>query len=180
MWLQFHIKLEPLEGKVQKELMVGLKDKDDSPPFKSARWYAANLQWHNASSEPQVHPTLRHPALRAHSRTKGHCPSTVLSSLPDSLTHAHSLSLHAQMIAKQINRIANDINIIFEVEGSFVELFELKHFPFDHQSVTAKLRCQCALEGKVPVVFTGLHTAVEVVDVEKLLASKHVGHREAP
>jgi|TARA_B110001469_G_scaffold115170_1_gene119584 hypothetical protein len=70
------------------------------------------------------------------------------------------------MIAKQINRIANDINIIFEVEGSFVELFELKHFPFDHQSVTAKLRCQCALEGKVPVVFTGLHTAVEVVDVE--------------
>jgi hypothetical protein len=93
-WLQFHIKLEPLEGKVQEELMVGLKDKDDSPPFKSARWYAANLQWHNASSEPQVHPTLRHPALRAHSRTKGHCPSTVLSSLPDSLTHAHSLSLH--------------------------------------------------------------------------------------
>ena len=32
-WLQFHIKLEPLEGKVQKELMVGLKDKDDSPPL---------------------------------------------------------------------------------------------------------------------------------------------------
>ena len=60
--------------------------------------------------------------------------------------------------------LANHDNIVFEVEGSFVELFELKHFPFDHQSVTAKLRIQCALEGKVPVVFTGLHTAVEVVD----------------
>lgn len=123
LWLQFHIKLEPLEEKVRAELLDGLKDKNDTPPFKSARWYAGNLQWHNASSEPQ-------------------------------------------MVSKQIDQIGNAINIVFEVEGSFVELFELKHFPFDHQSVTAKLRIQCALEGKVPVVFTGLHTAVEVVDVE--------------
>ena len=53
----------------------------------------------------------------------------------------------------------------FEVEGTFIELFELEHFPFDHQELTAKLRCQCAEEGGVAMEFSGLETAVAVIDV---------------
>jgi len=52
------------------------------------------------------------------------------------------------------------------VDGTFFEIFELEHFPFDHQEVSAKLRCICAMEGAVPVKFTGLYNAVEVVDVD--------------
>jgi hypothetical protein len=71
------------------------------------------------------------------------------------------------VIQRQIYAIGDDISMIMEVEGAFFELFELDHFPFDHQSVSCKLRCSCAKEGEIPVKFTGLEDAVEVVEVKE-------------
>jgi len=47
-WLQFVIR----DGGSNEQLMAGLGDDDVKPPFKSARWYASQLQWLNASEQP--------------------------------------------------------------------------------------------------------------------------------
>ena len=49
-WFEWQIK----DGALDKQLCAGLGEDDHPPPMKSARWYASQLRWHNASEEPTV------------------------------------------------------------------------------------------------------------------------------
>ena len=46
-----------------------------------------------------------------------------------------------------------DLSLVLEVEGEFLETFELENFPIDYQELTIKLRTACAREGGMPCEF---------------------------
>ena len=68
---------------------------------------------------------------------------------------------------RTVQKAKNNLDLVYEMDGTFFELFELHHFPFDHQMLRAKLRSACAMDGKTPVRFTKRRQGViQLIDRE--------------
>ena len=66
----------------------------------------------------------------------------------------HNAAELPTIITKMVNKMNDrDLSLVLEVEGSFLETFELENFPIDYQELTIKLRTACAREGGMPCIF---------------------------
>ena len=66
----------------------------------------------------------------------------------------HNAASLPTVVTKMVNKMGErDLSLVLEVEGEFLETFELENFPIDYQELTIKLRTACAREGGMPCEF---------------------------
>ena len=62
-------------------------------------------------------------------------------------------ALEHRFIDPKIVRVADDVDLVFKVTGTFFSTMQLRHFPVDAQKLSLLLSVNCAEEGIVPVKF---------------------------